>query len=127
MSLETRLIALAQQIAADVKNLRTTRGDLTALNTTEKTSLVGAINELVALGGGVSSQDVTDAVNGLRTELLGGASTAFDTFAELQAALGADGDFAASVATSLGLKVNATDVGNTDRNFVLDYTTARDS
>ena len=51
MSLETRIVALAQAMGADVKALTLSRGDLTALTTTTKTSLVAAINELTTLTG----------------------------------------------------------------------------
>ena len=51
MSLETRLVALAQSIGTDIKSLRTTQGTLSSLNTTTKTSLVAAINELMTLIG----------------------------------------------------------------------------
>ena len=45
MSLETRIIALAEAIGTDIKDLRTTRGTLSSLSTTAKTNLVAAINE----------------------------------------------------------------------------------
>lgn len=46
MSLETRLIALAEAVGTDIKSLITKQGDLTSLNTTAKGNLVAAINEL---------------------------------------------------------------------------------
>ena len=46
MSLETRIIALAQAIGTDVKTLTIKQGDLTSLSTTAKGNLVAAINEL---------------------------------------------------------------------------------
>ena len=52
MSLETRIVALAQAMGTDVKALTTAQGSLSALNTTTKTSLVAAINELLTLIGG---------------------------------------------------------------------------
>ena len=60
MSLETQLIALAQAIGADIKDLRGKQGDLTALTTTAKTSLVAAINEIKAalLTAGVTINDL---------------------------------------------------------------------
>lgn len=48
MSLETRLTALAQALGTDVKTLTTGIGVLANLNTTAKTSLVLAINEVLA-------------------------------------------------------------------------------
>lgn len=48
MSLETRLTALAQILGTDVKALNTAIGVLTSLNTTAKTNLVAAVNEVLA-------------------------------------------------------------------------------
>jgi hypothetical protein len=50
MSLQTRLTALAQALGTDVKTLTTSIGVLANLNTTAKTSLVLAINEVLAAG-----------------------------------------------------------------------------
>ncbi|WP_333873061.1 hypothetical protein [Methylobacter sp.] len=50
MSLETRLTALAQALGTDVKALTTAIGVLSGLNTTTKTSLVAAVNEVLAAG-----------------------------------------------------------------------------
>lgn len=47
MSQATRLTALAEAIGHDVKNLTAKIGDLTALTTTDKSSAVAAINELM--------------------------------------------------------------------------------
>ena len=62
MTLEQRLIALAQAIGADVKALLAAQGSLSALATTAKGSLVAAINELKAAvdaagGGGAAAGD----------------------------------------------------------------------
>lgn len=48
MSLVSRITALAQSIGADIKALLAGQGVLSTLATAEKTSLVGAINELHA-------------------------------------------------------------------------------
>lgn len=126
MSLETKIVALAQAMGADVKALRLAQGDLTALTTTTKTSLVAAINELVLLvanSGGAGIDDdaasggavtwsvdkikaVVDAAKlAVKDELLGGAGAALDTLAELAAALGDDPNFATTIATELGNRV----------------------
>ncbi|WP_311969355.1 hypothetical protein [Pseudomonas baltica] len=126
MSLETKIIALAQAIGADVKLLKTNIGDLTALPTTAKNNIVAAISELYGLLGssgaviddtaGAGATSVTwsadksttfvgNAVYALRTELTAGAAAALDTFAELAAALGNDPNFAATIATGLGNRV----------------------
>lgn len=126
MSLELKLVSLAQAVGADVKNLTLKQGDLTALNTTTKGSLVGAINELLTLIGsagvdiddlaGNGSTDVTWSANkifdsieaakvAVKLELTDGASTALDTLNELAAALGNDPNFATTLATDLANRV----------------------
>lgn len=126
MTMETRLIALAQAIGADVKNLRDKQGDLTSLSTTAKGNLVAAINEVVALvgAGGVQINDaagngdtgvtwsadrIFDAIElakaAVKSDLIGGASAALDTFKELQDALGNDPTFAATISTALTKRV----------------------
>ncbi len=45
MSLQTRLVTLAQAVGADIKGLLGKQGDLLALTTTAKNNLVAAINE----------------------------------------------------------------------------------
>lgn len=56
MSTASRLLSLAQSVGADVKSLRTwisgsASGDLTGLTTTDKSSIIAAINELKAFTG----------------------------------------------------------------------------
>ena len=48
MTQEQRIIALAQAIGGDMKAIRLSIGDLTALSTTAKSNLVLALNELYA-------------------------------------------------------------------------------
>ena len=128
-TLEQRIIALAQAIGTDVKDIRTKNGDITALNTSTKLSLVAAINELKtsidAIGG--SSAGIDDAAgNGdtavtwsadkifdtieaaktaVRDSILGGASAALDTLKELADALGNDPALAATISTDLAKRV----------------------
>lgn len=126
MTMETRLTALAQAIGADVKILRDRQGDLTSLSTTAKGSLVAAINEIFALVGAGGVQINDSAGNGdtgvtwsadkifdtielakaaVKSDLIGGASAALDTFKELQDALGNDPTFAATISTALTKRV----------------------
>ncbi|MGC8116044.1 hypothetical protein ACP3VQ_13570 [Metapseudomonas otitidis] len=126
MTMETRLTALAQAIGADVKILRDRQGDLTSLSTTAKGNLVAAINEIFALVGAGGVQINDSAGNGdtgvtwsadkifdtielakaaVKSELIGGASAALDTFKELQDALGNDPTFAATISTALTKRV----------------------
>ncbi|MWK56907.1 hypothetical protein GO594_13050 [Pseudomonas otitidis] len=126
MTMETRLTALAQAIGADVKILRDRQGDLTSLSTTAKGNLVAAINEIFALVGAGGVQINDSAGNGdtgvtwsadkifdtielakaaVKSDLIGGASAALDTFKELQDALGNDPTFAATISTALTKRV----------------------
>ena len=126
MTIESRIIALAQAVGTDVKALAATRGSLSALTTTAKTSLVAAINELAALtgdsGAGIddlagdgatavtwSADKIFDAIEAAKTavknDLTGGAAAALDTLSELAAALGNDPSFAATIATEIGNRV----------------------
>lgn len=126
MTMETRLTALAQAIGADVKLLRDRQGDLTSLSTTAKGNLVAAINEIFALVGAGGVQINDSAGNGdtgvtwsadkifdtielakaaVKSDLIGGASAALDTFKELQDALGNDPTFAATISTALTKRV----------------------
>ena len=124
-TLENRLIALANAIGTDVKDLKLKQGDLTSLNTGVKTSLVTALNEVLALAqtGGANLLDdassslvktyssskigaqLNAAIDALRSELTAGAGAALDTFAELANALNNDPSFASNIATSLGKRV----------------------
>lgn len=126
MSLETKIVALAQAIGADVKALTTKQGDLTSLSTTAKGSLVAAINELYGLlgssgaviddaaGNGATSvtwsaDKIYDTIEAAKVavtnSLVNGASVALDTLSELAAALGNDANYAATVATQLSNRV----------------------
>jgi len=126
MSLETRIIALAQAIGADVKTLTIKQGDLTSLSTTAKGNLVAAINELHGAVGGAGAQINDTAGNGdtsvtwsadkiydtieaaklaVKNEIVNGAAAAFDTLSELASALNNDPSFAATIATELGNRV----------------------
>lgn len=176
MSLETRLVALAQAIGADIKSLKASDGTLSSLNTTNKSSLVSAINELYTLMGSAgatiddnagngatavtwSADKIFDSIEAAKTavkdDLVNGASAALDTLSELAAALGDDPAFATTIATEIGNRVRydavqtltgpqqtqarsnigaasasdlttlTTNVGNTDKDLVADYTSAK--
>lgn len=126
MSLETKIIALAQAIGADVKTLTVSQGPLSSLNTTAKNNLVSAINELLVLiedagteiddAAGAGDLTVTWSASkifgsiaaakaAVKDEILNGAGTALDTLAELAEALGNDPNFAATIATELANRV----------------------
>lgn len=126
MSLELRIVALAQAIGGDVKTLTNKQGDLTSLSTTAKGNLVVAINELYSAIGNAGAQINDTAGDGdtlvtwsankihdtieaaklaVKSELVNGASAALDTLSELAAALNNDPTFAATIATELGNRV----------------------
>lgn len=123
MSLETRIVALAQAIGADVKSLTTKQGDLTSLSTAAKTNIVAAINELyAALGNKIddlagdgattvtwSANKIYDTIeaakSAIKNELIDGSAAALDTLKELAAALNNDPNFATTIATELGNRV----------------------
>lgn len=122
-----RIKSVVQAIGADMKALKIAIGDLTALTTTNKTNLVAAINELVALTGQPQGAQIDDtATNGatdvvwsadkvfdaieaakvaVKDELTDGASAALDTLKELSTALGDNPNFAADIATALAKRV----------------------
>lgn len=136
MSLQTRISDLITAIGTDYKQLRTwisgsSSGDLTGLTTTDKTSLVAAINEVdgatasvpdasttvkgvvelatlaeVAAGldtaRAVTSEGVRQERIALKDEILGvGVPAALDTLDELAAALGDDANFGSTITTAL--------------------------
>lgn len=129
MTLEQRLILLAQAIGADIKALNISQGALTDLDTTTKTSLVAAVNELKGLidglsGGGSVIDDgagdgattvtwsankifdtVAAAILALKNDLTDGAGAALDTLNELAGALNNDPNFAATIAAEIANRV----------------------
>lgn len=126
MSLETRIVSLAQAIGADIKTLGAAQGSLSALNTTTKTSLVAAINELVLMVGSAGAEINDTAGNGsttvtwsadkifdsieaakaaVKNELVSGAAAALDTLNELAAALNNDPSFATTIAAEIANRV----------------------
>jgi len=116
---QERITSLAQAIAADIKRLTTNQGTLTALTTTDKTSLVKAINELkssianatnindtsTSTSATWSSDKINSSINNAVSALVNGASTTLDTLKELADALGNDANFATSIATQMGKRV----------------------
>ena len=125
MSLETRIIALAQAVGTDVKTLTAGQGTLSSLSTTAKSNLVAAINELVtAMGGKATINDsatdgattvtwsadkIFDSIEAAKTavknDLTAGAGAALDTLNELAAALGNDPSFATNIATQIANRI----------------------
>jgi len=136
VSLDTRLSDLATAVATDIKQHRvwisgSSSGDLTGLNTTNKASLVAAINEVLA---GSAGGDVVQAdLDALKEEILGaGVPEALDTLDELAQALGDDENFAATVTAQLAAldaeldtKQDADEIGDPNIDLVSLYIAAK--
>lgn len=130
MTLETRIIALAQAIGHDIKDLTAKQGDLTSLTTTAKSSLVAALNELKAaidtlaaqpagaqIDDGVTVTDKTWSSSHIQTQIASAISAlvdsspaTLDTLNELAAALGNDPNFATTISTAIGNRIRYDDV-----------------
>ena len=130
-TLQVRITDLATRVATEIKSVKTlingNAADLSALTTTQKTSLVDAINELKnAVDNAGSSITISDStssttevwssskiaseIQAAKDALTDGASAALDTLAELASALGDDASFASTVTTSLGYRLRFDDV-----------------
>lgn len=129
MSMETRITAAVQLIGADIKALNTSQGLLSNLSTTDKTSIVLAINELVSVVQSLQAGSATindTASNGdtlvtwsadkiydsivtakqeVTNSLVNGAAAALDTLSELATALGNDPSFATTITSGLANRV----------------------
>ena len=125
-TLQVRITDLATRVATECKSIRTlmnaNSSDLSALTTTQKTSLVAAINELkssiTALGTPLtisdstsnttqvwSSSKVASEIQAAKDAITNGAASALDTLAELAAAIGNDANFASTITTALGYRL----------------------
>ena len=109
----------AQTIGTDVKQIYANIGDLSALTTAQKTSLVLALNELKAALGNIdltkliddsktatnltwSSTQITTAINNAVTALVNGAPEALDTLKELSDAITTNQDAISALQTIAG-------------------------
>lgn len=123
MSLATNVTNLATRVATEAKALRTLINgnalDLSALNTTAKSNLVAAINEIegaVSAASGIndattattstwSSSKIDTEIDGAVSALVDAAPGTLDTLNELAAALADDPNFATTVTTALANRV----------------------
>ena len=111
-TLEQRLSSVIQAIGADIKILKTAKGDLTSLSTTAKTNLVEALNEIFTLANTkASSTDITSAINTLKTEIMGtGVPEALDTLKEIATYIQSDETLGVSLSTAITKRVRFDDV-----------------
>ena len=116
---QQRITELAQAIAQDIRELNLSQGLLSNLSTSNKTSLVEAINELnLAISNTTGIDDNTEDANSTWSstkikksittaisDLVNGSDSALDTLKELADALGNDANFAATLAEQMGKRV----------------------
>ena len=116
MSLASQVIDLTTRIATEFKSLRVVTGALGGLATTDKTSLVNAVNEVkaslsgaagindgaTASGSTWSSTKINNEVLASKASILGAANAAYDTLGEIQALMAADDTQTSNILTSLG-------------------------
>lgn len=168
MTLQTRLDDFITAVGTDYKQFKTwmfgsDNGSLANLTTTDKSSLVAAINEAKAGNSGAPPNATEAAVgvvelatltematgtdttrvatvagvrqerNAVKAEILGGATSAWDTLQEMKAFVDAaeeSGDITA-LTSVVGTKANSVDVytktelGNVERDLVAAYTAAK--
>lgn len=121
MALDTRLIALAQAVGTDIKALLAGQGNLAALTTAAKGSLVAALNELhaaLSAGAGIdddagagdtgstwSADRIVSALAALKGEIVDGAPAAYDTLQEIAAALGGNDTAIGNLLAAVGNRV----------------------
>jgi hypothetical protein len=125
-TLQARITDLATRMATECKSLRTlinaNSSDLSALTTTQKGTLVAAINELktaldaldtpITISDSTSSttqvwssSKVASEITAAKNALTNGAAAALDTLSELASALGNDANFASTITTALGYRL----------------------
>lgn len=124
-TLDGQIQALATQLGTDIKQIITNQGNLSALTTTQKASLVLAINEIKAELGTIDVNLIDDSapsstktyssskiVSEIQTKcqevkdaLLGGAGEAFDTLKELADLIEQNQDLIESLQTLAGSHV----------------------
>lgn len=121
MSLQTQISNLAIRIATECKSIRAVAGDKASLATTDKSSLVAAINELKAAlsnateildtaGAGNttktwSADKIVTEINAAKNAILNGAPAAYDTLLEIANKLSSDDGVTSSLLTAVGNRV----------------------
>ena len=161
MSLQVKIEDVLTRIGTEFKAVYGRTGTLSNLTTTDKTNLVAALNELKTLVNSAavlndaaasgttaySSNKVVALIAAAKSEILGGASSAFDTLLEIQNALASDDTDISGLLTAVGNRVrfdtaqtltspqmaqaianlgaiSASDIGNANSNFVTTFEAA---
>lgn len=121
MSLQTKLGDLITALGTDYKVIVARIGTLASLTTTDKSSLVAAVNEVKAAIPTLTSliddstttsttkvwsaNKATAAIAAAVSALVGGAGAAYDTLVELQSAIQTDDTAISGILTSLSKRV----------------------
>lgn len=124
-NLNVRIQDLAIRIATECKSLRTlinnNQVDLSSLNTTNKSNLISAINEINTALSSIttvvindtasnttqvwSSSKIASEILAAKNSLIDGASSALDTLSEIASALNNDANFASTITTALSKRL----------------------
>jgi|SRR5690606_5078031 len=139
MPLSENLVDVIQLIGETIRGDRDAMGDLTQLATTDKTSLVAAINEIKNSSGGGGSSIDDDVISTSTTwssakidteittaiaALIDGAPETLNTLNKLAVALSENTGEIATIIDLINTKVDATDIGDTNPDLVGTFNTA---
>lgn len=119
MSLQTQLNSFVLRVADEFNTVKGRTGALTALDTSDKSNLVAAINEVKAAivaaaaiddnqetsSTTYSSSKIVGLLDTLKADILGGADPAYDTLVELQHALQNDQTGIAALTAAIETRV----------------------
>ena len=141
MSLVTKITAFINSVGTDIKNLTAKIGNLANLQTTDKSSLVSAINEIkdsagtniddvnasttTTFSGTAIQEKITAAKTEVKNEILGGASPAYDTLQEIQGFIENDSSATSALVTAVADRVKYSKIGELETDFVAIYNTAK--
>ena len=141
MSLVTKITAFINSVGTDIKNLTAKIGNLANLQTTDKSSLVSAINEIkdsagtniddvnasttTTFSGTAIQEKITAAKTEVKNEILGGASPAYDTLQEIQGFIENDSSATSALVTAVADRVKYSEIGELETDFVTIYNTAK--
>jgi hypothetical protein len=131
MTLEQRITALSTTIAAEVNTIRGNIGTLASLSTTNKASLVAAVNEIWTLVDGIDAAEINDAatsgadvtwsidqikvkIAAAKDELINSAPGLLDTLDEIAAALQDNPDIITEILAAQALRVRVDAVQSFD-------------